>query len=436
MTKPIIAVSVALQIIVAHSALTQNFWQPAGLDSLAASVLAIDSVGNIFAGTDSGLFHSTNDGNSWIRTGLTNTNCYDLAISPSNEIYAAAFGGSFSSTGSIYRSTDYGTTWSEVLDSLWLTARLATNSSNHIFAGIVASRGDAIGIFRSLDHGQSWTNIAVGASVSDFAINSNGVIFLAGVIAIAPNAQGIYRSTDNGNSWHLLLSVSGMGYPSSFAFNALNHVFWTGDSILRSTDNGGSWTPLSLTSPVVALAINLSGHIFAAKPVGNAIGVFRSTNNGLSWNSINTGLTNPNVWSLAINPNGYIFAGTKGGVFRSVQSTTSVDEVANKIPTSFSLEQNYPNPFNPSTTIRFQIAEVGGQRSEIGVVTLKVYNLLGQEVATLVNEKLRSGSYEVTWEPVGLASGVYFYRLDVRSLDPAGGRKGSFTETKKLILLR
>jgi len=87
--------------------------------------------------------------------------------------------------------------------------------------------------------------------------------------------------------------------------------------------------------------------------------------------------------------------------------------------TSFVLEQNYPDPFNPTTVIRYQLPVTSH-------VTLKVYNVLGQEVATLVNEEMKPGSYEVTWDASGVASGIYFYRLQA----------GSFAETRKLVLLR
>jgi|GEM_PF-2302296 len=102
-------------------------------------------------------------------------------------------------------------------------------------------------------------------------------------------------------------------------------------------------------------------------------------------------------------------------------------------PTSFALEQNYPNPFNPTTEIRFQISvqrtpygEVRGQRSEVSHMTLKVFDVLGREVATLVNEEMKTGNYETTFNAAGLSSGVYFYRLTTSGA----------TLTKRMLLLR
>ncbi|MCL4279679.1 MAG: T9SS type A sorting domain-containing protein [Ignavibacteriaceae bacterium] len=92
----------------------------------------------------------------------------------------------------------------------------------------------------------------------------------------------------------------------------------------------------------------------------------------------------------------------------------------------FSLEQNYPNPFNPSTKIKYSIPSVALSGVEGSLVTLKVFDVLGNEVTTLVNEEKPSGEYEVVFDAAGLSSGIYFYKLQV----------GSFTETKKLVLIR
>ena len=89
------------------------------------------------------------------------------------------------------------------------------------------------------------------------------------------------------------------------------------------------------------------------------------------------------------------------------------------LPQTFSLEQNYPNPFNPSTSIQYAI-------SSRQLVTLKIFDLLGKEIATLVNENKPAGNYEVSFDARNLSSGTYFYKLQA----------GSFVETKKMILLR
>ena len=98
---------------------------------------------------------------------------------------------------------------------------------------------------------------------------------------------------------------------------------------------------------------------------------------------------------------------------------TSVEEISSITPDDYTLSQNFPNPFNPSTTISFTIPENG-------LVTLKVYNILGSEVTTLVNQDLSAGSYNYNFEASNLASGIYFYELKV----------GNFAQIKKMNLLK
>ncbi|MBX2991000.1 MAG: T9SS type A sorting domain-containing protein [Bacteroidetes bacterium] len=107
------------------------------------------------------------------------------------------------------------------------------------------------------------------------------------------------------------------------------------------------------------------------------------------------------------------------GVFYDGSNIITDVRPTNELPGTFALEQNYPNPFNPSTTIKFSMP----QTSE---VTLKVYDMLGREVATLVNDVKPMGTYEVTWNAANLASGIYYYRMAA----------GSFGDVKKLILLK
>jgi len=106
----------------------------------------------------------------------------------------------------------------------------------------------------------------------------------------------------------------------------------------------------------------------------------------------------------------------------SYQSITKVEQLAEVIE-SYSLSNNYPNPFNPTTTIIYSIPE-------LSFVTLKIYDGLGCEVATLVNEEKPAGNYELNWSAAsaagGLPSGVYFYQL----------KAGNYVETKKMILIK
>jgi len=97
------------------------------------------------------------------------------------------------------------------------------------------------------------------------------------------------------------------------------------------------------------------------------------------------------------------------------------------LPTEFSLSQNYPNPFNPSTTINYSIAKMSK-------VTLTLYNLLGEEVKTLINEEKPTGNYSVEFNAVNLPSGVYFYQL--QAVDPSTSSGQGFVETKKMILIK
>jgi hypothetical protein len=97
---------------------------------------------------------------------------------------------------------------------------------------------------------------------------------------------------------------------------------------------------------------------------------------------------------------------------------TEEEQIIN-IPTRYILYQNYPNPFNPTTTIKYQIPE-------LSFITLKVYDVLGDEVITLVNEEKPIGSYEVEFYGIGIVSGVYLYRIQA----------GSFVETKKMVLMK
>lgn len=118
---------------------------------------------------------------------------------------------------------------------------------------------------------------------------------------------------------------------------------------------------------------------------------------------------------------------TSSDVYEFAGTVSSVQTLAP--PRSFSLDQNYPNPFNPVTTIGFGLASAAN-------VNLTVYDILGRRVTVLVNENLGAGHHQVTFDGARLASGVYFYRIQVRPVGAAGGGTGRFVETKKLCLVQ
>ena len=108
------------------------------------------------------------------------------------------------------------------------------------------------------------------------------------------------------------------------------------------------------------------------------------------------------------------------------ENSVGIKEANQKIK-DYILFQNYPNPFNPITTIKYSIPLVETKHaSTLRIVQLRVYDILGREVATLVNEEKPAGTYEITWNAANLPSGVYFYQL----------KTGSYTATKKLLLLK
>lgn len=106
--------------------------------------------------------------------------------------------------------------------------------------------------------------------------------------------------------------------------------------------------------------------------------------------------------------------------YTTFELVTSVEQIENDLlPTEFRLEQNYPNPFNPSTTIQFAVPKASH-------VTIKIYDILGRQVATLVDEEYQAGHYKVMFEAGDLASGLYVYQIQA----------GDFRATKKLMLLK
>lgn len=206
----------------------------------------------------------------------------------------------------------------------------------------------------------------------------------------------------------------------SLAVSGNNMFAGTNGGVFVSTDNGESWTQRSTGLPyndIYTIAVSGS-NLFAGTPGG----VFQSANNGANWSKVNTGLTNTSVKSLAASESD-LFAGTEGGgVFSmplNLLGTSGVETGKNPGPDKYSLEQNYPNPFNPSTNITFSLP-----KSQF--VSLRLYDILGNEAAVLVNGYKEAGTYTVHYDASNLPSGIYIYTI----------RAGQFTDSKKLLLFK
>jgi hypothetical protein len=136
------------------------------------------------------------------------------------------------------------------------------------------------------------------------------------------------------------------------------------------------------------------------------------------------GLISSDMGGMNCNNNSYLLGCVIDGIVYGDTSTiTSITEISNEIPDNFSLSQNYPNPFNPVTKITFAIPPSKGAR---GMTQLIIYDILGREIATLVNEQLQPGTYETAWDGSNFSSGIYYYCLVTNE----------FNETKKMVLIK
>ena len=169
----------------------------------------------------------------------------------------------------------------------------------------------------------------------------------------------------------------------------------------------------------------------------NPSGVYVSNDNGQTWALRNEGLNMDGfeIETMLIANGNIYMGGLKSGQnfdsvwIRPLSQVIGIKKISSNVPDKFSLSQNYPNPFNPSTKIKFNVPPFEGRQE--GRIVLKVYDVLGNEITTLVNEKLQPGTYEVPFSinqfpDYQMPSGVYFYKLTTNG----------FSETKKMIILK
>ncbi len=371
-----------------------------GINS-SMNIYSLTSLGsNIFSGSDSGVYISTNNGSSWTITALNNKITYSLAVS-GTVIYAGT------SMNGVYSTSNNGVNWAQTsLNNQTIYALII--DGNNIFAGASGN-----GVYLSTNNGSTWTQNTLG-SHTVLSLAASGANIYAGT-----SINGIYRSTNSGTNWAQTLmnysSPKSLAINGSYCFAGLYSLSGS-NGLYRSTD-GGTWNLAGLNG-INVLSLGLNGNNLFA---GTENGVYLSTNNGTNWIIKNQGFSSvPHIEAILIT-NNYLYAGTYGESVwkRSLSEIIGIRNISTEIPSKYSLSQNYPNPFNPATNIRFEIPKSGN-------IKLVVFDALGREVETLVNEKQAAGTYEATFNALQYPSGVYFYRITSEG----------YSETKRMILIK
>jgi len=375
------------------------------------------------------------------------------------------------------RSSDNGTSWSDI------TSSFPDDNVYHIlsFGNTVLAVTDLLGgpndyfIYASTDDGITWSE----KSIIDRGPNNGAVLSLASdgnnLFALT-NRRSIYKSTDGGSTWvETVINYTGTSSILSFAASGNTYLaVLEGVGAILSTDAGLNWTLKNSTTSIARVykinndiwgfagfagiyKYNLSTNTWENNylpgsfytPISIATNgtqlissfsgfltsdtrYYSSNNNGTSWSELTTetiGIGNKilSPYALAVNSSYYFAAYWKfansvisAEVYRLSLSDTPLSSEAfeNNINKTFQLK-NYPNPFNQTTTISFSMPISGN-------VSLKIFNVLGQEIDELINENLATGSYSFQWNAEKQASGVYFYKLIT----------DSYSEKKKMVLYR
>jgi len=395
----------------------------------AVRSVAVDEQKRIYIGGDifsiaPRLRVSADTGKTWTPDGGLDPygDVFTLAMIDSGYVLAGT------STG-IFRSKNHGLSWQRVFHyeplpngGTIFTLLVAENKS--IFAGAV----DAI--FRSTNNGNNWTQVADSNLVRNYVWTMTqtplkGIVLAGCNSGFVNGANGVLRSTDNGNSW--VISNNGLTEKNIYGitahpFGVSPHVYLVTEynGAFLSDDEGQTWKPIqgipNKTGTTAAAFVPLGVFLGFHFPDNNGYTLYRSYG-ASGWLPV-PGIGD-NIGCMAQFSASQILVGTSTGLYLvSFFNPTKVEGEA--IPTQYALSQNYPNPFNPSTTIEFQLPHRD-------FVKLSVSNIIGQEVAVLVNEEKGVGYHRIVWNARDLPSGIYFYRLETST---------GFKAAKKMLLVK
>lgn len=353
---------------------------------------------NIYAGTiEKGIYVSSNNGNNWTQTSLNNKTVWTFALIGTT-IYAGSDG------FGVFQTINKGVNWTQTTLNNYSITALVSNGDN-IYAGTAFN-----GIYRSTNKGSSWTQTSLNNKQILAMISVDNNLY-AGVAH-----EGIYLSSNSGSNW------SKTSFPGdAWSFTKTDNTIFAGafyGGVYLSANNGTSWSQVALAGTTVYSMASYQNSVFAGTYQS---GIYLSENKGSTWREINQGLPASIIVKSILIKDGTVFAGTDQGVWRrSLSEITAVEKNNSEVPAKFNLQQNYPNPFNPATTIEYSLPKSGQ-------VILKVLDVSGREITTLVNEYKSAGNHTVNYTTASsLSSGVYFYQVSA----------GGMIQTKKMLLMK
>ncbi len=376
--------------------------------------------GAFWYGTTTGAFVTTNNGTTWNNgsTGLPNATyraqVYAFAEKDSTMYCSVMWYGIYRRSGNTWLTTNNGLPAGTTI----YAQSICAGADNSLYFG------DNTGVYYTSLDSINWINRSNGLSgdaIVEMCAHPDGSIF-----ALALNS-GLYKSTNHSVSWNpamngvLATTCYTIGVDSAGTLFLGTRRY----GVYRSTNAGSQWINSTDGMPD---SVNILGFAFGPNNQVYCIDSYRdvyySGNGGLLWQLANMGLPeNAFIQTIGIDHDGYLYAGLVNNVVYRSQSSTAVTGkvVWAPVPTTVELLPNYPNPFNPTTTIRFSLPQKAND------VTLKIFDVTGREVATLLNRVSQpAGMHTVKWNGEGLASGSYFVRLET----------GIEVRTQRMMLLK
>ena len=343
--------------------------------------------------------------------------------------------------GIILKTADAGASWNTISvlpDSFsYITGACFTSKDTGF---VIAPADSFIHILKTTDGGYNWKDKFAfpknsGSRSIVFSSPTNGI---AVGYNIDSTEQGIVAVTNDGGENWIYQFITQAGNLAAVSFSDKNTFYVTGQNlqnsyIFKSTNAGIDWFQTSFQSTELFLdGINFlegtdAGFVFGETLV-NPLQIFfiKTDDGGNIWSEpefIQDYSDNITIGSYILDSDNIYLSGgffTSGGlILKTSDAALPVKSDLLVSPTAFTLGQNYPNPFNPSTKINYSIPQSSN-------IIMKVFDILGREVATLVNEEKPSGEYEVEFSGSNLPSGIYFYQL----------KAGAYSETKKMILIK